>query len=54
MLKTNRLDTIATRQRKFRVRDVLFALCVAGAAALAMTSVANAADAASPSHVTTR
>ena len=54
MLNNNRLETIATRQRKTRVRDAIFALCVARAAAVAMTSVANAAEAAAPSYVTAR
>lgn len=44
----NRLDTIATRQRKSFARDVVFAALVALAAVVSVTSIATAADAASP------
>jgi hypothetical protein len=50
MMKTNRLETIANRQRKSFVRDALFALAVAGAALVGMTSVAAAAHASAPVH----
>ncbi len=50
---SNRLATIANRQRSTRVRDLVFAAFVALAAAIAVTSVGAAADAASP-HVVTR
>ena len=47
MPMTNRLSTIADRQRKSRVRDVLFAAVVALATIVGLSSVAVAADAAS-------
>jgi hypothetical protein len=37
----NRLETIASRQRKFRVRDALFAAFVVLAAAIAVASVST-------------
>lgn len=43
---TNRLATIATAQKKTRVRDALFALCVAVAAVISITTVSTAASAA--------
>lgn len=46
-----RLETIATAQKKTRVRDAIFACFVALAAAIAITSVTTAADAA---HVVQR
>ena len=36
---TNRLTTIATRQRKLRTRDVLFACFVALATVMTLTSI---------------
>ena len=42
----NRLDTIASRQRKSRARDLLFAAFVAIATLVSLSSVAVAADAA--------
>lgn len=54
MMKTNRLDTIATRQRKTFVRDALFAVAVAAAAFVGVTSVATAAHASAPAHVANR
>ena len=45
-----RLETIATAQKKTRVRDVMFACFVALAAALAVTSVTTAAHAANISQ----
>ncbi len=45
---TNRLDTIATRQRRTRSRDIVFAAFVALAAILGATPVGPAARAAPP------
>jgi len=45
-LGMNRLDNIATRQRKSRVRDVMFALLVVVAGAVSLSSVSTAAHAA--------
>ncbi len=45
-MKTNRLETIATAQKKTFVRDVLFAGLVALAAFVSVTSVGTAAEAA--------
>ena len=42
---TNRLDTIATRQRRSRTRDLMFAAFVALAAIVSATTVAAAAQA---------
>jgi hypothetical protein len=42
----NRLDTIATRQRKSFVRDVLFAALVVVAGAVSLSTVSQAAHAA--------
>lgn len=51
----SRLDRIATRQRKTRVRDLAFAACVAVAVAFSITSVSTACDAATPAaHVAQR
>ncbi|HEY3801464.1 MAG TPA: hypothetical protein VGL61_02620 [Kofleriaceae bacterium] len=50
----NRLDNIATRQRKTRVRDLVFAACVALATVVSITSVSTACDAATPTHVAQR
>lgn len=46
-----RLETIATAQKKTRVRDAIFACFVALAATIAVTTVTTAAEAA---HVTQR
>jgi hypothetical protein len=55
MPNTNRLTTIANRQRKTRVRDAVFALCIAAAAVVSLTTVSTACHAASvPSHVAHR
>jgi hypothetical protein len=43
----SRLDTIATRQRSSRVRDLMFACFVALAAVVSISSINTAADAAS-------
>ena len=48
MTNTNRLDTIATAQRSSRIRDAVFAACLALAAVVSLTSVATAATAANP------
>lgn len=47
---TTRLQTIATAQKKTRVRDAIFACFVALAAAVAITSVTTAAEAANISQ----
>lgn len=44
------LENIATRQRRSRVRDALFAAFVALAAITAVTTVTQAVVASSPSH----
>jgi hypothetical protein len=44
-----RLDTIATRQSKTRIRDLFFAGCVALAAAVSIFTVTTASHAASTS-----
>jgi len=44
----NRLDNIATRQRKSFVRDALFAGALAIAAAISITSVSTACRASTP------
>ena len=46
----NRLDTIATRQKKSFGRDVLFACFLALAAIVAVTTVSTAAQAAQVAH----
>jgi hypothetical protein len=46
---TNRLATIATRQRTSRVRDLFFAAAIALASIVGATSVATAANAATHS-----
>lgn len=51
---SNRLATIAIRQRRMRTRDAIFALAVTLAAILGVTSVAQAADAARPAAVVAR
>ena len=48
---TNRLVTIANRQKSTRLRDALFAVCVAVAAIVAITTVSTAADAATPAAI---
>ena len=47
----NRLDTIATRQKTSRVRDMFFAVAVAFAAVVAITTVSTACQAASTHSV---
>ncbi len=46
---SNRLETIATRQRKSFVRDLMFSALVALAAVVSVTSVGTAAQAANMS-----
>jgi hypothetical protein len=46
----NRLDTIATRQKTSRVRDMFFAVAVAFAAVVSITTVSTACQAASTTH----
>jgi len=41
------LDNIASRQSKTRIRDAFFAMCVALAAAVSITTVSTASHAAS-------
>jgi hypothetical protein len=48
MNTTNRLTSIATRQRSTRLRDAVFAACVALAAVVSLTTVAQAAHNAAP------
>jgi hypothetical protein len=53
----NHLGNIVTRQRKTRVRDAIFAVCIAIAAVVSVTSVSTACDAATvtpSSHVAQR
>jgi len=50
MSTNNHLASISTRNRSSRLRDAVFAACVAVAAAFAVTTVSAAADAATPSH----
>lgn len=45
---SNRLATIANRQRRSRTRDLVFAAFVALAAIIAATSIATAASASAP------
>ena len=49
-----RLDNIATRQSQTRIRDAFFAMCVAVAAAISITTVSTASHAASTSPVVTQ
>lgn len=49
-----RLETIATRQRKLRTRDLLFAMFVVVAAAVGATSVATACNTATTTHIVHR
>jgi hypothetical protein len=49
----NRLDTIATRQKKSFVRDVVFAACIALAAVVSITGVSTAV-AGAHTHVSAR
>ena len=42
----NRLSNIATRQRSTRIRDAVFALCVAAATVVSFTAVTTACQAA--------
>jgi hypothetical protein len=54
VIMTNRLATIATRQRRNRLRDALFAAAVALAAVVSLSTVAAAADAASTHQLASR
>ena len=51
---TNRLDTIVTRQRSNRLRDVVFAAMVVLVSAVSITTVSAAVDNAAVSSVATR
>ena len=50
----NRLETIAHRQRKNRVRDALFAAFVGLAAVISVTTVTTACSNASTTHLVQR
>lgn len=54
MTMTNRLVTIATRQRTSRVHSIVFAAFVALALVLSVSAVNIAVDAATPARVTQR
>jgi len=54
MTTNNHLASIAARQRTSRLRDAVFAVCVALAAVIGVTSVSTAAQAATPTHVAQR
>lgn len=54
MTTSNHLSTIVTRQKGTRLRDAFFAVCVALAAVVAVTTVSTACDAATPTHVAHR
>jgi hypothetical protein len=47
MTTSNRLASIATRQRSTRIRDAFFAACVTLAVAVSVTTLSTACDAAS-------
>jgi hypothetical protein len=51
---SNRLDTIVSRQRKSRVRDLAFAVLVVIAGSLALSSVTTGASAAKQIHMVSR
>lgn len=51
---STRLENIATRQSKTRLRDAFFAACVALAAAVSIVTVSTASHAASTSEVAKR
>ena len=51
---SQRLDTIVTRQRSSRVRDIAFALLVVVAGAVSLSTVTYAAHAANQSDVAKR
>ncbi len=54
MMTTNRLETIAKRQRNSRKRDLLFACFIALAAIIGATTVGAAVHAAATSDVAQR
>jgi len=51
---SNRLQTIATRQKQSRVHTIIFASFLALAAVLSVSAVNTAVDAATPAHVAQR
>ncbi|HSD86826.1 MAG TPA: hypothetical protein VLB44_04900 [Kofleriaceae bacterium] len=51
---SSRLDTIVTRQRSYRIRDVAFALLVVVAGAVSLSTVSVAAHAAQSSDFAKR
>jgi hypothetical protein len=54
MTHTTRLETIATRQQKSFVRDVVFAALVALAAVVSVSSIGTAVNAASTTQIAQR
>lgn len=54
MSNTNRLETIANRQRRSRVRDLAFAALVVLAGATSLMGVQQAVSAATLTHVAQR
>ena len=54
MSNTNRLETIANRQRRSRVRDLAFAALVVLAGATSLMGVQQAVSAATMTHVAQR
>ena len=54
MSNSNRLANISARQKSTRLREAVFAACVAVAAIVSITSVSTACAAATPAHVTQR
>jgi len=48
---TNRLETIATRQKQSRIHTIVFASFLALAAVISVSAVNTAVSAATPSHV---
>ena len=51
---TNRLATIATRQRTSRIHTLVFASFLALAGVLSVSAINTAVDAATPAHVAQR
>ena len=51
---TTRLDTIVTRQRSSRIRDLLFAVVLVTAGAVSLSTVSYAAHAANQSELAKR
>ena len=51
---TKRLDTIVSRQRSYRIRDIGFAILVVTAGAISLSTVSYAAQAANQSELAKR